>query len=103
MNTSGKYLWPAAAVLIGGVAAWVVQSTPKTSTAAYSASAPMQVPVLGAQPPGDVGDEAQGGTIAGQVLEIINVPSTPTCASQPKGREMEEPRPTRLGMRSGQP
>jgi hypothetical protein len=74
MNISGKYLWPAAAVLIGGVAAWVTQSTPSPSPAAYATVAAMQVPAPGTEPPGDVGDTAQVPTITGKVLEIINVP-----------------------------
>jgi hypothetical protein len=75
MNTSGKYLWPTAAILAGGIAAWVTQSTPQRSTEAYSASTARQLPAAGSTPEGDSESGREGSRIQGKVLETITVPN----------------------------
>lgn len=81
MNTSSKYLWPVAAIVIGGAAAWLAQSSPTTKTSAYAAvtadPAGMRARA-GMQTPGVHGDsqpESTGDSIQGKVLETITVPN----------------------------
>jgi hypothetical protein len=75
MNTSAKFLWPTAAILAGGIAAWVTQSTPPRSTEAYSASTATQLPAPGVLPASDSEGGQEGERIQGKVLETITVPN----------------------------
>lgn len=94
MNISNKYLLPVTAILVGGVAAWLTQSTSTVTTAAYSASGakePVPAQVAGRQlgVHGEPAAEDEGDRIQGKVLEIIAVPNYTylRLASSPTGNQ----------------
>ncbi len=92
MNIPNKYLLPVTAILVGGVAAWLTQSTSTVTTAAYSASGakelvPAQVTGRQLGVHGEPAAEDEGERIYGKVLETISVPNYTylRLASSPAG------------------
>jgi hypothetical protein len=82
MSIPSKYLWPMAAVVAGGAAAWFVKPQSETSTSAYSAAAAAApapdhptAKVHGAEGQAAAAQDDSGERLQGKVLEAIAVPN----------------------------